>query len=84
MAPSPAAAGGASFGPAFTIGFAFGWGYFTVAFHWLGAAFFVEGGVMLALMPFAILALAAHDRVLLGRRQCRWRISSGRMAPGAS
>lgn len=47
------------FGPAFTIGFAFGWGYFTVAFHWLGAAFFIEGGVMLALMPFAILALAA-------------------------
>src|SRR5690606_19995064 len=46
------------FGPAFTIGFAFGWGYFTVAFHWLGAAFFVEGGVMLAIMPVAILALA--------------------------
>ena len=46
------------FGPAFTIGFAFGWGYFTVAFHWLGAAFFIDGGVMLALMPFAILALA--------------------------
>ena len=47
------------FGPAFSIGFAFGWGYFTVAFHWLGAAFFIEGGVMIALMPFAILALAA-------------------------
>lgn len=46
-------------GPAFTIGFAFGWGYFTVAFHWLGAAFFVDGGIMIALMPFAILALAA-------------------------
>ncbi|KKC31513.1 apolipoprotein N-acyltransferase [Devosia psychrophila] len=47
------------FGPAFSIGFAFGWGYFTVAFHWLGAAFFVDGGFMLVLMPFAILALAA-------------------------
>lgn len=47
------------FGPAFTVGFAFGWGYFTVAFHWLGAAFFVDGGVMLVLMPFAILALSA-------------------------
>ena len=32
------------FGPAFGIGFAFGWGYFTVAFHWLGAAFLLEGG----------------------------------------
>lgn len=47
------------FGPAFAIGFAFGWGYFTVAFHWLGAAFFVDGGIMLLLMPFAIMALAA-------------------------
>lgn len=47
------------FGPAFTIGFAFGWGYFLVAFHWLGAAFFVDGGWMLAAMPFAIAALAA-------------------------
>jgi apolipoprotein N-acyltransferase len=47
------------FGPAFTIGFAFGLGYFTVALHWLGAAFFFEGGLYLALMPFAIVALAA-------------------------
>lgn len=47
------------FGPAFTIGFAFGWGYFLVAFHWLGAAFFVDGGWMLAAMPPAILALSA-------------------------
>jgi len=47
------------FGPAFTIGFAFGWGYFLVAFHWLGAAFFVDGGWVLGAMPFAIAALAA-------------------------
>jgi len=47
------------FGPAFGIGFAFGWGYFTVAFHWLGAAFLLEGGLYLIPMPFAILALAA-------------------------
>ncbi len=32
---------------------------FLVAFHWLGVAFFVEGGAMLVIMPFAILALAA-------------------------
>ena len=38
---------GRLFGPAFRIGFAFGWGYFTVAFHWLGAAFFLEGGLFL-------------------------------------
>lgn len=48
------------FGPAFRIGFAYGLGYFLVAFHWLGAAFFVAGGTaMLILMPFAMLALAA-------------------------
>ena len=47
------------FGPAFWIGFAFGWGYFAVSFHWLGAAFFLEGGLYLVMMPFAILALAA-------------------------
>ena len=50
---------GRLFGPAFTIGFAFGWGYFTVAFHWLGIAFFVGGGWFPAFMPVAILALAA-------------------------
>jgi apolipoprotein N-acyltransferase len=50
---------GRIFGPAFGIGFAFGWGYFIVAFHWLGAAFFVEGGWFLALMPVAVLALSA-------------------------
>ncbi|WP_323014510.1 apolipoprotein N-acyltransferase [Devosia sp.] len=47
------------FGPAFRIGFAFGWGYFIVAFHWLGAAFFVDGGWFIGVMPFAILALSA-------------------------
>lgn len=47
------------FGPAFGIGFAFGWGYFLVAFHWLGAAFFIDGGWVLGAMPIAIAALAA-------------------------
>lgn len=50
---------GRIFGPAFSIGFALGLGYFLVAIHWIGAAFFIDGGVMLALMPFAVLALAA-------------------------
>ena len=47
------------FGPTFSIGFAFGLGYFLVAFHWLGAAFFIDGGWVLAAMPVAILGLAA-------------------------
>ncbi|WP_127145012.1 apolipoprotein N-acyltransferase [Pelagibacterium montanilacus] len=45
--------------PAFGIGFWFALGYFAVSLHWIGAAFFVDGGVQLAAMPFAILALAA-------------------------
>lgn len=46
------------FGPAFRIGFGFGTGYFTVSFHWLGTAFFADGGPILWLMPFAIVGLA--------------------------
>jgi len=50
---------GRMFGPAFSIGFAFGLGYFAVALHWFGAAFLQQGGIFLVLMPFAILAAAA-------------------------
>ena len=46
------------FGPAFRIGFFFGLGYFLVTIHWVGTAFFVDGGIMLAAMPFAVLLLA--------------------------
>ena len=57
---------GRIFGRAFGIGFAFGWGYFTVAFHWLGAAFLQQGGIFYALMPLAILALAAMIALFWG------------------
>src|SRR6185503_18041474 len=50
---------GGIFGPACWIGFAFGWGYLTLALHWRGAAFLLEGGWHLIPMPFAIPALAA-------------------------
>ncbi|WP_055047143.1 apolipoprotein N-acyltransferase [Devosia sp. A16] len=53
-------------GPAFQIGFGFGLGYFTVALHWLGAAFLQEGGFFLVLMPFAIVGLAAILSVFWG------------------
>jgi apolipoprotein N-acyltransferase len=47
-------------GPAFSIGFFFGLGYFIVSIHWLGYAFFVDGGGWVVwLMPFALLGLAA-------------------------
>jgi apolipoprotein N-acyltransferase len=57
---------GRLFGPAFWIGFAFGLGYFTVALHWLGAAFLQQGGVFLVLMPFAIVGLAAILSIFWG------------------
>jgi len=53
-------------GPAFQIGFGFGIGYFTVALHWLGAAFLQEGGFFLVLMPFAIVGLAAILAIFWG------------------
>lgn len=46
------------FGPAFGIGFWFGLGYFAVSLHWLGFAFSVDGGWLLALMPLALVALS--------------------------
>lgn len=46
-------------GPSFAIGFWFGLGYFTVTLHWVGAAFFVDGGWLLVAMPLAVVALAA-------------------------
>ncbi|RDE09519.1 apolipoprotein N-acyltransferase [Pelagibacterium lacus] len=49
---------GAVFGPAFRIGFAFGFGYFAVTLHWVGAAFLVDGGWLLAAMPPAVAGLA--------------------------
>lgn len=47
------------FSPAFWAGFAFGLGYFSLALHWLGAAFLQEGGIFLLLMLPAIIGLAA-------------------------
>lgn len=49
---------GVLFGPAFRIGVAFGFGYFAVSLHWIGTAFFVDGGWLLVAMPFAVVGLA--------------------------
>jgi apolipoprotein N-acyltransferase len=50
---------GKIFGPAFFIGFWFGLGYFSVSLHWLGSAFFIDGGWLIVAMPFAIAGLGA-------------------------
>tara|TARA_R100000365_G_scaffold3447_1_gene11360 strand:- start:140 stop:1759 length:1620 start_codon:yes stop_codon:yes gene_type:complete len=53
-------------GPAFRIGLAFGFGYFLVALHWIGAAFFVDGGWLLVVMPLAVAGLALLLSVFWG------------------
>jgi len=47
------------FGAGFFIGFWFGLGYFVVALHWIGVAFFMEGNWIPFLAPLAVLLLAA-------------------------
>ncbi|MBU1174364.1 MAG: apolipoprotein N-acyltransferase [Alphaproteobacteria bacterium] len=47
------------FGAPFFIGFWFGLGYFAVAIHWIGFAFFAEGGWVPVLAPFGVGLLAA-------------------------
>lgn len=54
------------FGVSFSLGFAYGLGFFTVALHWIGAAFFVDGGPLLFVMPFAVLALAGTMALFWG------------------
>ncbi|MDB2384189.1 apolipoprotein N-acyltransferase, partial [bacterium] len=39
------------FGVSFSLGFAYGLGFFAVALHWIGAAFFVDGGPLLFVSP---------------------------------
>ena len=43
---------------AFATGWAFGAGYFAVCLYWVGAAFLVDAGTYLWMMPFAVGALA--------------------------
>jgi apolipoprotein N-acyltransferase len=50
----------------FVIGWLFGLGYFLVALHWIGAAFFVDAATYLWMMPFAVGGLAAFMAVYWG------------------
>jgi apolipoprotein N-acyltransferase len=49
----------ASLGPAFAVGWGFGFGYFLGGLWWIGAAFLADAGAFLWLMPFAVIALPA-------------------------
>jgi len=50
----------------FLLGWCFGFGYFIVAFHWIGFAFLVDQEDYLWMMPFAVGGLAAAMAVYWG------------------
>ena len=50
----------------FLLGWCFGFGYFLLAFHWIGFAFFVDADDYLWMMPFAVGGLAAAMAVYWG------------------
>ena len=50
----------------FLLGWCFGFGYFIVAFHWIGFAFLVDQEEYLWMMPFAVGGLAAAMAVYWG------------------
>ncbi len=51
---------------ALTLGWSFGFGYFLVALHWIGYAFFVNASTDLWMMPFAVGGLAAFLAIYWG------------------
>jgi len=50
----------------FGLGWAFGLGYFALAFHWIGYAFFVDAGTYLWMMPFMLGILSGGMAVYWG------------------
>ncbi|WP_027835750.1 apolipoprotein N-acyltransferase [Maritalea myrionectae] len=54
------------FGPAFWTGWTFGFGYFAVGLHWLGAAFFIDGDLFLWALPLGVLGLPAFLALFWG------------------
>ncbi len=51
---------------ALALGWSFGFGYFVVAFHWIGFAFLVDAKTYLWMMPFAVGGLAASMAIYWG------------------
>ncbi len=56
----------ASFPAAFGLGWSLGFGYFVVAFHWIGFAFLVDAETYLWMMPFMVGGLAASMAIYWG------------------
>lgn len=56
----------ASYRAAFGLGWGLGFGYFVVAFHWIGFAFLVDAETYLWMMPFMVGGLAACMAIYWG------------------
>ena len=54
------------FGPAFRIGWAFGFGYFTLSLHWMSGAFFVEPDLFLWALALGLFGLPALLAIFWG------------------
>ena len=67
----------------FFLGWCFGFGYFIVAFHWIGFAFFVDAEDYLWMMPFAVGGLAAAMAVYWGLASLCVALSGRRRLPAA-
>ena len=70
---------------AFRLGWTFGFGYFLVAFQWIGFAFLVDAATYLWMMPFAVCGLAAAMAIYWGLAAvaARWAGFAGlRLAAG--
>ncbi len=67
----------------FFLGWCFGFGYFIVAFHWIGFAFLVDADKYLWMMPFAVGGLAAAMAVYWGLASLCVTLSGRRRLPAA-
>ncbi len=67
----------------FLLGWGFGFGYFIVALHWIGFAFFVDAEAYLWMMPFAVGGLAAAMAVYWGLASLCVTLSGRRRLPAA-
>jgi len=53
-------------GPAFRVGWSFGFGYFVVSLHWMSGAFFVEPDLFLWALPLGLFGLPAILAIFWG------------------
>ena len=63
---------------AFALGWLFGFGYFVVAFHWIGFAFLIDAKTYLWMMPFMVGGLAGSMAIYWGIAALAVHLARGR------